>query len=66
MKKVSTCLNQRKLDRLSDLLLLAIEAADIAVFHRRLFMIAHHRYGGIGFRREDVNESIGMTMQGNG
>lgn len=59
-------LSERQLDSLTDFLLLHIQTTNIRVSDVRLFVGAEHGDRGVGFGRQDVDESIGMAMKSDG
>lgn len=54
---------QGKFNSLPDLLLLHIHTTDISVCHVGLLIFAQHRNRRVGLGRQDVNESVGVTVE---
>lgn len=59
-------MRQRQLDRLPDLLLLHVQPAHVRIRHVGLLVLAQHRDAAVGFRGQDVDQSVGVAVQGDG
>lgn len=57
-------MGERQLDSFADLLLLHVETTNIGVRHVGLLVGTQHSDGGIGLRREDIDEGVGMAVEG--
>jgi hypothetical protein len=57
-------MRQGQLDSLADLLLLHVQAADVGIRDVGLLVGAQHGNGGVGLGRENVNEGIGVSVEG--
>lgn len=55
---------QGQLHGLTDLLLLHVQTTDIGVCHVGLLVGAQHGNRGIGLGRENVDEGIGVSVEG--
>jgi len=56
---------ERQFDSLANFLFLYVKASNHAVSDIRPFASSHQLYAGIGFRWKNVNQSVGMSVQGN-
>ena len=52
-----------QLDSLSDFLLLHVQPTDICIGNVRFLINAQHCDGRVGFRREDVDQRVGVTVE---
>lgn len=57
-------MGERELDGLADFLLLHVETTNVGVGHVGLFVGAEHGDGGVSFGGEDVDEGIGVAVEG--
>ena len=55
-----------QLDCLTNLLFLHVQATDVGVRHIRLLIGSQHGDGRVGLRGQDVDEGIGVAVEGNG
>lgn len=57
-------MRQRQLDSLSNLLLLHIQTTHVGVSDIWLLILTQHSNRGVCFRREDVDERVGVPVEG--
>ena len=63
---VQVALGEGQLDGFADLLLLHVEAADVGVGHVGALVGGEHGDGRVGFGWEDVDEGVGVAVEGDG
>lgn len=57
-------MGQGQFDGFSDFLFLHVQPTDIGICDVRLLIGTKHGDGRIGFRREDVDQGVGVAMKG--